>query len=101
MCMCMCVYMCVCIRVCVHVRVCVCVRAGRYQKFHIMIIMTVNIPIIDIIVISAELIVTVLRTSIEIVNIGGSISLMLQNLDVIEQNSHGIDDNIILPILRY
>ena len=58
-----CVYVCVCIRVCVHVcvRVCVCVRAGRYQKFHIMIIMTVNIPIIDIIVISAELIVTVLQ----------------------------------------
>ena len=26
-------------------------------------------------------------------NIGGSISLMLQNLDVNEQKSHGIDDN--------
>ena len=36
-------------------------RAGRYQIFHITIIMTVNIPIIDIIVISAELTVTVLQ----------------------------------------
>ena len=36
-------------------------RAGRYQKFHITIIMTLNIPIIDIIAISAELTVTVLQ----------------------------------------
>ena len=36
-------------------------RAGRYQKFHITIIMTVNILIIDIITISAELTVTVLQ----------------------------------------
>ena len=42
-----------------------------------MIITIVNIPIIDIIVISAEL--TVLQVQ--------SISLMLQNLDVIEQKT--------------
>ena len=36
-------------------------RAGQYQKFHIMIIMTVNMPIINIIAISAELIVSVLQ----------------------------------------
>ena len=45
------------------------------------------IPIIYIIAISAELTVTVLRTSIEIVNIVQSISLMLQILDVIEQKT--------------
>ena len=51
-----------------------------------------NIPIINIIAISAELTVTVQR------------ALMLQNLDVIEQKPndiHGIDNNIVLPILRY
>ena len=36
-------------------------RAGQYQRFHITIIMTVNIPIIDIIAISDELTVTVLQ----------------------------------------
>ena len=36
-------------------------RAERYQNLYIMIIMTVNILIIDIIVISAELTVTVLQ----------------------------------------
>ena len=35
-------------------------RAGRYKNIHIMTVTTVNIPIIDIIVISAELTVTVL-----------------------------------------
>ena len=62
-------------------------RAGRYPKFHITIIMTVNIPIIDIIAISA---ISVLQA--------------LKNLDVIEQipyDIHGIDDNVVLPILRY
>ena len=43
------------------------IRAGRYQKFHITIIMTVNIPIIDIIAISAELTITVLQ-ALKIVN---------------------------------
>ena len=36
-------------------------RAERYQKFHITITMTVNIPIINIIAISAELTVTALQ----------------------------------------
>ena len=48
-----------------HVHACqsgyVVIRAGPYQKFHITIIMTVNIPIIDIIAISAELTVAVLQ----------------------------------------
>ena len=60
-CTCVCVHVCVYTCMCTCMRTCVCVRAGRYQKFHIMIIMTVNIPIIDIIVISAELVVTVLQ----------------------------------------
>ena len=66
-----------------------------------MIIMTVNIPIIDISGANSNN-----TTSIKIVNIVCSISVMLQNLDVIEQKPYdiyGIDDNIniVLLILRY
>ena len=64
-------------------------RTGRYQKFHITIITTVNIPIIDSIAISAEL--TVLQVQ--------SISLML--LSKKSYDIHSIDDNIVVPILRY
>ena len=53
------------------------------SKLHVTIIMTVIILIIDIIVISAELIVTVLQT------------LTLWSI----YDNHSIDDNVVLPIL--
>ena len=64
-------------------------RAGRYQQFHITIIMTVNIPIIDIIVISAVNIVF---------HYCYKIWMLLSKKPY---NIHGIDDNIVLLILRY